>query len=49
MGYSVKMKFPIGNELDVSGDDLDTVVALINGMSKKFFQNSNVNTIEIIP
>jgi len=49
MGYSVKVKFPSDNVLEVSGDNVETVVVLVNAMTKKFFPNSHATDFEIMP
>jgi len=49
MGYSLKVKFPLNNSLEVSGDDLNAVVALMNAVARKFFPTSYVSDLEIIP
>jgi len=48
MAYSVKIKFPLNNELEVSGDSPRVLVDLINMMSRKFFGNSSVSKDDII-
>jgi len=49
MGYSVKVKFPTDNSLEVSGDDVTTIVVLINALTKKFYPTSYATDMEIIP
>ena len=49
MGYSVKVKFPLDNSLEVSGDDVTTIMVLVNALTKKFFPASHVTDIEINP
>jgi hypothetical protein len=49
MTYTVKVKFPVDNSLEVSGDELDAVVVLVNSMTKKFFPTTPVADVEIIP
>ena len=49
MGYSIKVKFPLDNTLEVSGDDFSTVIVMVNALTKKFFPNSHVNDIELNP
>lgn len=49
MGYSVKVQFPMDSILEVSGDELDAVVVLVNAIAKKFFPNSHVTDIELNP
>ena len=48
MAYSVKIKFPLNNELEVSGDSPIVLVDLINMLSRKFFGNSSVLKDDII-
>jgi len=49
MGYSVKVKFPPDNSLEVSGDELNAVVVLMNALARKFFPTSYASDLEIIP
>ena len=49
MGYSVKVKFPLDNSLEVSGDDVTTVIVLVNALTKKFFSNTPAIDVEISP
>ena len=48
MTYSIKIKFPLNNELEVGGDSPIVLVDLINMISKKFFGNSSVSKDDII-
>jgi len=47
MGYSVKVQFPMNNAVEVSGDDVATVVNLLNEVTKKFFGGLPAAKIEI--
>ena len=47
MGYTVKVQFPMNNSLEVSGDDVATVVNLLNEITKKFFGSTPAAKIEI--
>jgi len=47
MGYSVKVQFPLNNAVEVSGDDVATVVTLVNAVTKKFFSGTPAAKIEI--
>jgi len=49
MGYSIKVHFPQDNVLEVSGDNVETVVVLVNALTKKFFPSSHATDIEINP
>ena len=47
MGYSVKVKIAPNMSIEVSGDDLELVVQLLNEATKKFFPSSPASKIEI--
>jgi hypothetical protein len=47
MGYSVKVKIAPNMSIEVSGDDLELVVQLLNESTKKFFPASPASKIEI--
>jgi len=47
MGYSVKVKIAQNTSIEVSGDDLELVVQLLNESTKKFFPASPASKIEI--
>jgi len=47
MGYSVKVKIAPNMSIEVSGDDLELVVQLLNESTKKFFPASPSSKIEI--
>jgi len=47
MGYTVKVQFPMNNVIEVSGDDVATVVELVNAATKKFFGSTPAAKIEI--
>jgi hypothetical protein len=49
MTYTVKVKFPLDNSLEVSGDELDAVVVLVNSITKKFFPTTPAADVEIRP
>ena len=47
MGYSVKVQFPLNNSLEVSGEDVATIVRLLNEVTRKFFPGNHSSKIEI--
>ena len=47
MGYSVKVKIAPNMSIEVSGDDLELVVQLLNESTKKFFPASPASKIQI--
>jgi hypothetical protein len=47
MGYSVKVKIAPNMSIEVSGDDIEMVVNLLNESTKKFFPASPASKIEI--
>jgi len=47
MGYSVKVKIAANTSIEVSGDDIEMVVNLLNESTKKFFPASPASRIEI--
>ena len=49
MGYSVKVKFPQDNSLEVSADTLPELVVLTNALTKKFFSGTPAVGFEIVP
>ena len=48
MAYSVKIKFPLNNEIEVSGDAPIVLVDLINMITKKFFGGTHASENDII-
>ena len=48
MAYSIKIKFPLNNELEVSGDSPRVLIDLINMISKKFFGGTHASENDII-
>ena len=47
MGYSVKVNFGQNLSLEVVGDDIAIVAALLNESTKKFFPSTSAAKIEI--
>jgi hypothetical protein len=47
MGYSVKVQFPLNNSLEVSGEDVATIVRLVNELTRKFFPTGYASKVEI--
>ena len=47
MGYFVKSQFAQNMSIEVSGDDVITVIRLLNETTKKFFPSSPASKIEI--
>jgi len=47
MGYSVKVQIAPNMSIDVSGDEVSTVVKLLNETTKKFFPASPASKIQI--
>jgi len=47
MGYSVKVQIAQNMSIEVSGDDVVTVIRLLNATTRKFFHGSPASKIEI--
>ena len=47
MGYTIKVQLMPGAIIEVSGDDVPTVVKLLNAVTKKFYGNTPAAKIEI--
>jgi hypothetical protein len=47
MGYFVKVQFAQNMSIEVSADEVVTVVQLLNETTKKFFPSSPASKIEI--
>jgi hypothetical protein len=47
MTYSVKVEIAPNMSIEVSGDEVSTVVKLLNETTKKFFPSSPASKIEI--
>ncbi len=47
MGYSIKVQFPLNSSIEVTGEDVATVVKLLNEVTRKFFPANHASKIEI--
>jgi len=47
MGYTIKVQLMKDATIEVSGDDIPTVVKLLNAVTKKFYGNTPAAKIEI--
>lgn len=47
MGYSIKAQIAQNMSIEVSGEDVATVVKLLNETTRKFFPSSPASKIEI--
>ena len=47
MGYTIKVQLMKDATIEISGDDIPTVVKLLNAVTKKFYGNIPAAKIEI--